>query len=155
MIHVRCPGPAWDQWGLASGRCWHSWGGDTVTLTPALITLWRQTDRDRLISWGISAKLGHAKWRSGGLFLFNFNLHLENPNKVLLAFVWWTNNIAIWWFTNILKRVSIKYQQYFNSQWAKACEIESIFDLNQFDPHESQFDRISHQQAPPGHFLLN
>ena len=60
------------------------WHCDTVTLTPALITLWRQTDRDRLISWGRSAKLGHAKWRSGGLFLFNFNL--ENPTKVLPLF---------------------------------------------------------------------
>ena len=78
------PGPSMWPWGLASGWCWHSWGGDTVTLTPALITLWRQTDRDRLISWGMSAKLGHAKWRSGGLFLFNFNL--ENPTKVLPLF---------------------------------------------------------------------
>ena len=91
----------WCKWSMWDGRAQHGTRGwhlvsvdtpgdmETLTLTPALITLWRQTDRDRLMWYlgGISAKLGHAKWRSRGLFSFNFNLHLvENPIKVLPLF---------------------------------------------------------------------
>ena len=118
-----------------------------VTLTPGLITLWRQTDRDRLMWYlgGISAKLGHAKWRLRGLFSFNFNLHQENPINGLSLFDEQTT-LQFGWFTNILKRFSIKN---INKIWsAKARKIEFILS-NQFDPHESQFDH-SRYFSPAG-----